>query len=123
MMENKKILELLRELREDSETLLVENVISIVLDECEDEPKTYIKNVLEHGCVSGVVSALIYYSDTKKFFTENMDDIFDLYNECYEENGVIPLPNERYELNFNSLSWFAFEETLYRIANNLELDY
>lgn len=122
-MENEKILRLLEELRENSDTILRRKVVSMILDECEDEPINYIKDVINNGCASGVVSALIYYTDTKKFFTDNMDDIFNLYNEYCKENDFIPMPSSYYKLNDNNLSWFAFEETTRRIAVELEIEY
>ena len=32
---------------------------------------TYLNDVLEHGCVSGMVGGLTYYHDTEKFFEDH----------------------------------------------------
>ena len=77
-----------------------------------------IKVVLYHGCASGIVSSLIYYSQTRKFFIDNMDEIFDLYNEYIQEFGGIG-----FEIDFNSLSWFAFEEVTRIIADEMEINW
>ena len=121
-MENEKILDKLRLLKLNSDTQLEKSVISIVLDECDDDPINYIKDVINNGCMSGAVSALIYYSGTRKFFIDNMDDIFEFYNEYYYNTGIKPFPNEYFKLDFNNLSLFAFGETLKTIANELGLE-
>lgn len=95
-------------------------VAEIILDECEESPVDYIRAVLNHGCVSGWVSALIYYSDTEKFFTENMNEIFELFNNLYDECGIAPLPSKRNDLNANNLAWLGFEETCREFQSHIE---
>lgn len=121
-MENEKILDKLRLLKLISDTQLEKSVISIVLDECGDDPIKYIKDVINKGCINGAVNTLRYYSGTRKFFIENMDDIFEFYNEYYYNTGIKPLPNEYFKLDFNNLSLFAFDKILKTIANELGLE-
>jgi hypothetical protein len=47
-----------------------------------------------------------------------MDEIFDLYNEYIQEFGGIG-----FDLDFNSLAFFAFEEMTRIIANEMEIDW
>ena len=42
-----------------------------------------VDDIVRHGCASGMVPALIYYSDTEPFFDRHADEIFDIYN-----NGI-----------------------------------
>ena len=96
------------------ESKLTSEVIDIILDQIEDydNPKDYFEEVLNHGCISAVVPALITYKDTEEFFDRHVDEIFDLLNEIeYREIN--------FELNRNNLAWFAFEESLNRIYNDL----
>jgi len=80
-------------------------------------------DLLEHGCQSGIVSNLIYYTDTCKFYQNHRDEISRLLYEMLESTGLSipelfgekwdkedPLALEQY--NQNSLAWFAFEETV-----------
>lgn len=99
---------------------LKNNVMEILIDMQYEgyELQDAITDVLNHGCASGIVGALTYYSQTREFFIDNMDEIFDLYNEYIQEFGGIG-----FEIDFNSLSWFAFEETTRQIANEMEIDY
>ena len=96
------------------ESNLTSEVVDIILDQIEeyDNPQDYFQEVLKYGCASGVVPALITYKDTEEFFDRHVDEIFDLLNEVeYREIN--------FELNRNNLAWFAFEETLNRIYNDL----
>ena len=117
---DQKVMEYLREVDEMGETQLERVVAGIILDECEDHPVEYINNVMENGCVSGTVSSLIYYNDTKKFFINNMDDIFNLFNEDTKELGSAPLPSDKFELDSNSLAWYGFERVCYDLASAID---
>lgn len=72
-------------------TKLREAVLEIVEEHgSEEEQKQYMEDVMQHGCVSGMVTELIYYSDTEAWFNEFRDDIMELLYEvmdlygCYE---------------------------------------
>ena len=99
---------------------LKNNVMEILVDMQYEgyELENVISDVLNHGCASGIVGALTYYSQTRKFFIDNMDEIFDLYNEYIQEFGGIG-----FEIDFNSLSWFAFEEMTRIIADEMEINW
>jgi len=46
-----------------------------------DEPLSFFNELLEHGCVSGLVGSLVYYSDTHTFFDKHYDEIETLREE------------------------------------------
>lgn len=98
------------------------DVAQSVLDAGNDEEITsYIRGVLENGCVSGYVSSLCYYNDTKEFFTFHMEEIDELRGEHEESTGA---PLKIGTPMYNWLAWFAYEETLRKIAReDLGLDY
>lgn len=91
-------------------------VIEDILDngDNDEEIKGYIENVLNYGCVSGTVSSLTYYRDTKKFFKEYFEEILEIAEQVKEEYGL-----DNIELNFNNLAWLGYEETLRNIASEL----
>lgn len=60
-----------------------------------------------------MVGSLIYYTDTAAFFDTHYDEIENLRQEIEYETGE-PLKIDCDLKNF--LSWFAFEEVAYRIA-------
>lgn len=116
---------------------LLESVTEYILDKFDEynDPKTIVTEVLEHGCVSGIVGSLIYYSDTTAFYDKNKEKINELLYDVMEECGIYdlkrlfghgdvkwdeedPLALDYY--NKNILAWFGFEECMRRFASNFE---
>ena len=86
----------------------------------DEEIKSYTSDVMNHGCVSGTVSSLIYYNDTKAFYVKYMDDIHELYEDTTESIGeplTIGTPM------FNWFAWFGYEETMRKLADELNIQY
>ena len=106
--------EKLQKLAKESEGLKLFVVEDILSYEEEDEIREYILEVLHYGCVSGVVSSLIYYHQTKDFFQKYFEEILEIANEVKEYGFNI-------DLNCNDLSWLAYEEIVRRIASELEI--
>jgi phosphoribosyl 1,2-cyclic phosphodiesterase len=77
-----------------------------------EEIASFFENLLQYGCVSGMVTSLIYYSDTEAFFDEHYHEIMELKEE-YEDMLGQPMQIP-YHLK-NHLAWFAFEETARRL--------
>ena len=97
----------------------------------DEEIKGFIGDLINHGCQSGMVTELIYYADTIKFYDKFEDDIEDLISENMEGLGIETRPLFIESLNGsaenmtqekNLLSWFAFEETVRRINGELEIN-
>ena len=79
---------------------------------------SFFQDLSQYGCVSGMVSSLIYYYQTHQFF----DDFFDEINElrCRFEEQIGQPMNLGHDLK-NHLAWFAFEQTAFDLANELEV--
>lgn len=115
-------------------TPLQKRVYNYVIDEWHnyDDKKNIFTDVLYHGCQSGTVGFLIYYSDTVRFYKQYKDEIHRLLYETMSETGIYsckglfgkrwdeedPLGNSDY--NMNLLAWFGFEETLRMLGRNFE---
>ena len=95
-------------------------VINSILDkgDTDEEIINYIDDVLLHGCVSGIVTELIYYKDTKLFFKEHCEEIFELLEDVRCEFGDYPRFEE---LNCNNLAWWSYEWVLDDIAQKLDI--
>lgn len=94
---------------------LVNAVVYDILEQGDDEEITmYINDVLNYGCVSGVVSSLIYYVNTYEFFKKHFEEILDIAEELKQEYGEI-----NFELNYNNLAWLGYEETVRHIYMEL----
>ncbi len=75
----------------------------------------FLNDLCSHGCVSGMVSELIYHCDTHAFYDRFYNDIERLRIEA----GSSVLIND-YDLK-NTLAWFGFEETSFQIGIRLGL--
>ena len=104
------------------EGTLKHDVVEIILSEIEgiedDEILSTIEEMVTYGCQSGIVSALITYSDTEKFFDNHSNEIFELLEEMRQE-GMIDMNN--FELSKNNLAWFAFETLAQEIYQEMEI--
>lgn len=124
----------IKELKQQSNSPIYRRVCKYVTDEWRNyDNKEYIfTDVLHHGCQSGVVGFLIYYSDTVEFYNTYEKEINDLMYNVMEETGIYspselfgekwdkedPLALDVY--NKNLLAWFGFEETLRKIGYEFE---
>lgn len=99
----------LENLLQECESKLTKEVIKIALDNIDDyeNPIDYFTDIMEHGCISGIVTELIYYYQTEKFFDRHVDEILEIYNTILEQGIELDI-----EINRNNLSWLAFEETI-----------
>ena len=111
-----------------------------VIDYYIDESKNYnsiedllesMNNLLQYGCVSGMIGELIYYKDTVEFFENYKEEINDLLADYVDATGlsVEDLFGEKFDKddplvmsinNKNLLAWFGFEEivgNLYETIN------
>jgi hypothetical protein len=119
--ENNKILKSkLQEILENNPNTLKAEVIEEALYyDTDEEMKTFFQDLLNHGCVSGMIGKLIYYTDTHKFYDKHYYEIEELRFEYQESIG------ESLRLDHdlkNTLAWFGFEETAYRLASELEIE-
>jgi hypothetical protein len=84
----------------------------------KDNIRDFFNDLSNHGCVSGMVSSLIYYNQTHQFFDTYYEQIETLRLQYEEETGLqIQLGNDLK----NTLAWFAFEQTAYQIATEFEI--
>ena len=117
-------------------TKLEKEVCRCILGEWSDysDKKAIFTDVLYHGCQSGIVGSLIYYTDTVAFYKRHREEINALLQETMDECGSYnpsdlfgdkwdkedPLVLDTY--NQNLLAWFGFEETMRKIAYQFDID-
>jgi hypothetical protein len=126
-MKNTKKMEMLlnvmESLKENASDLRSEvlDILENHIEDCEnfEEVRGFMEDLRSNGCVSGMIGELIYYSDTKKFFIENIDEIQDYVNELMLEH-VYSIN----ELDINEISWIVFEsianEYFYTIDDEMD---
>lgn len=113
----------------------METIREIVLRDIEtakeNDYTSYLKDVIQNGCVSGIVSGLINYSDTCDFFMCHKEEINSLLAQSMQDVGetVENLFGEKWDIedplcletnNQNLLAWFGYEETARIIFDELE---
>ena len=104
------------------EGTLRHEVVEIIMDQVDgldndNEILAAVEEIVTYGCQSGIVSALITYSDTDKFFNNHADEIFELVEDTKQE-GIIDMNN--FTLSKNNLAWFAFETIAQEIYQEFE---
>ena len=123
-----------KEIKRNSDSPLTKRVCNYVIGRWSDyNDKKYIfTDVLHNGCRSGVVSELIYYYDTVRFYKQYRQEINEMLYNIMNETGLYA-PSELFgdkwdkedplaqdDFNQNLLAWFGFEETLRNIGYNFE---
>lgn len=123
-----------KEIKRNSNSPLTKRVCNYVIGRWSDyNDKKYIfTDVLHNGCCAGVVSELIYYYDTVRFYKQYRQEINEMLYNIMNGTGLYA-PSELFgdkwdkedplaqdDFNQNLLAWFGFEETLRNIGYNFE---
>lgn len=132
--ENEALDELIEEWKDKNP--LYERVIDEIVDDSENYDGTKLERIklrlddISHGLVTGIVSSLVYYSDTVEFFEKYYDEIYD-YIDYLVEAGLEPLEaikNSETETEIlmgtdtvkNRIVWMVYEEIAYEFGNAIE---
>lgn len=100
-----------------------------------DGAKGFAEDLMQGGCSSGIVTELIYYKDTIKFYKKYKKEIQELIKEILLDTGEKSLPEifgkswdgedifAEETQNQNLLAWFGYEETARKLfyLNNIEV--
>lgn len=94
-------------------------ILAVVANDALDneDPVQYLKEVSEHGCVSGVCTGLIYYSDTHEFYqtySQECDDVLSEYEDMTGEAFAFKGQDVQ-----NTLAWMAYEERARQLYDEL----
>ena len=121
-------------LKRKTDNELTKRVCDYVIDEWNDynDKKHIFTDVLYHGCQSGMVGFLIWYSDTTAFYKKYIEEINTLLYNVQSSTGLYgmkdlfgkkwdeedPLAIEDYHQTL--LAWFGFVETHRNIGLQFE---
>ena len=109
-------------------------VLDYYIDRKYSNPDELIRDMEDlqrYGCVPGMITDLIYYDDTNKFYDNYKDDINELLSDLLDGSGlsIQEFFGKNFDnddpliLNFsnkNLLAWFGFEESSYRIYEEIK---
>lgn len=135
-MSKKLTLKNIEEIRNNGNSL-TQYVCDYIMDEWNDydDKMDIMQDVLTQGCISGIVSSLIYYNDTTAFYQDHKEEINNLLYETMDEIGEYSPKaifgekwNEKDPLaigvgNQNLLAWFGFEETMRKIMYEFDVEF
>lgn len=98
---------------------LRDNIEKILQEELHDPEyrEQWLNDLEYHGCVSGMVSDLIYYNDTLRFFADHEQEILYLAKEYDFHPSIVALGETGVK---NSLAWFAFETLAREVFESME---
>lgn len=107
----------LEDLAAGTDNKLTIAVIEDILDAhaTNEEIDSYITNVINYGCESGIVTSLIYYKDTDEFFIKYHNEIFELLNDYKEAWDSYP----QIDLDSNTLAWWAYQTVIAGLDSDL----
>ena len=118
-MTNNELKKTLQAIADQKGLSLEKEVAREMLDNYPEEIEIGFSHILNYGCATGMIGSLIYYNDTHAFFDTHYYRIEELRKEYEEGTGTSLQMNGDLK---NTLAWFAFEETTYRMANEMGLD-
>jgi hypothetical protein len=92
----------------------------IELEKDDDALESWLADLLQHGCASGMVGELCYYKSTHAFYDYFYNEIEEM-RERHEDDLGEPIKIKGDLKNF--FAWLAFEETTRELAQQvLELE-
>ena len=109
----------LKTIIEDNQNSLRAEVAAEALEHSGDIV-SFFTDLLQHGCQSGMVGKLVYYSDTHKFYDKYYNEIEGLRYDLEEFFGFPLQPKGDLK---NWFAWMAFEETARIIADELGIEW
>jgi hypothetical protein len=78
-----------------------------------DDKKAWLNDLSSHGCISGMVSQMIYYTETGKFTRKHRAAIMEMLADDLDAGNLDGefIANKIKEGTFdNFLAWYAFEK-------------
>lgn len=151
-MNNKEVKKIISELKQTNK--LYRRVIAEIVEDSNDHSGDNLQEKIQsrlrdisHGCQTGIVSSLIYYSDTSQFFRTYKKEIVELAEELATDIGEQVLTmianfnpikgdfteseiakvlygpwrdTDYHQMIANSLAWFAYEEIANTFSNRME---
>lgn len=117
--------------KEDKLKKAVITILKRMVKDYSGNYKSLFEDIMKGGLQSGIVSELIYYSDTTRWYKKYRKEIMDMLRETMSDLGTnSPAgvfgkkwdegdPFAEDTQNQNLLAWYSFEETVYQLASRL----
>jgi hypothetical protein len=80
--------------------------------------KSFLEDLQQGGCVSGMIGEFIYHSDCKAFYIKHLDDLENIRKELEDSFGE-PVSNRYDSPHYTFMCWLCFEEYCYNIYSSV----
>ena len=107
----------LQKLLEENLWTITEDVINEALSSWYEDVKDFFLDLQRMWCQSWMVSSMIRYSDTHKFYDKHYEEIENIRLELQEEWILWNEPIDQDLKNY--LAWLAYEHIAYNIYNQI----
>lgn len=83
----------------------------------KEQLKSFLEDLQQGGCVSGMIGEFIYHSDCKAFYIKHLDDLENIKTDLEDSFGE-PVSNRYKSPHYTFLCWLCFEEYCAEIYRN-----
>lgn len=83
----------------------------------KEQLKSFLEDLQNGGCMSGMISEFIYHADCKKFYIQHLDDLENIREEIEDSLGE-PVKNTHRLPHYTFMCWLCFEEYCFDIYRN-----
>lgn len=118
-MNTKKVKQTLSKIVTENSGTIMADVAQTALNAAYSDLKGFFSDLLSHGCISGMISHLVYYADTHAYFDKHYNEIEEIRFDLEDSLGETLKPQGDLK---NWCAWLAFEETARKIAQNIWSD-
>lgn len=80
--------------------------------------KSFLKDMQNGGCISGMISDFVYHHDCKEFYIRHIEDLEEFKTELEYQFGE-PIQNRHEIVHYTFVVWLCFEEYCYNLYNNI----
>lgn len=84
----------------------------------KEQLKSFLEDLQQGGCISGMIGEFIYHSDCKAFYIKHLEDLENIKDDLEEALGET-IPNRFKVPHYTFMCWLCFEEYCYNIYCNV----
>lgn len=80
----------------------------------KEQLKSFLEDLQNAGCMSGMISEFIYYADCKKIYIQHLEDLENIKEEIEDSLGEA-VKNRHRLPHYTFMCWLCFEEYCFDI--------
>lgn len=80
----------------------------------KEQLKSFLEDLQNGGCMSGMISEFIYHADCKKFYIQHLDDLENIREDLEDSLGEA-VKNRHRLPHYTFMCWLCFEEYCFEI--------